>query len=882
MGIRSATRLPAAPTSGTVTVDAATGAYTYTPNDAARLQAAQTSTRDTDTFIVTVSDGQASTPVTVTLPLSPAQLAWNSSDDINTATSPTGVATSPDGKYTYVANQGSNTVSVLDNDPTSATYNTIVKTITVGSSPTGVAVSPDGRMYVANTGSGTVSVIDTNTGQLIDTNTGTPTTFDSITVGTSPSALLLDGNRLYVANTGSNSVSVIDTTTYKLIDTNPSLSGTQSISVGSSPSALALGPGGRLYVANTGSNTVSVIDTTTSNYTLIDANPKLKGTQSISVGTSPSALALGADGRLYVANRGSSSVSVIDTNAGSVNYNKVIKTITVGANPNSVAVSPDGSLAYVANANDTVSVIDTRTNAVVRTITINSVAGNPDTHYVSVSPDGNRIYVTDTFDKKLRIISMTGIFENATPQVSGAPTVGTPDETAGAVTGKVNFAPDADGDPLTYTVTDPPEGGTVTVDAAGNYTYTPTSAAREAAYNSARDPDTDTFTVTVSDGYAITNVSVTVPISPAPPPPPPSDLTVTTTPIPVGANPTGVAVIGPTDPNDSTPHQAYVVNSGDGTVSVIDTDPSSATYNHVITTIAVGYYPTRVAASPEGDRVYVGNYDTVSVIDTTSNEVIATIPVPSDGCGQGCYNGVWDVAVSLPTVTFSMPRLAMAPSRRSTPTRTNHLHHACWLLGRRYGGQAPGRQPALRRRRGKRHRRGLRHRHHAAGRHGGCRAGPVDVAHNVAMSRDGTRAYVTEEVRVVEPASGGDSSRWLIRDAQGNTWVVTDTYSAVSVIDTDPASGTYNKTIATITVPDGAQDVAVSADGSRAYVTHSDGKTVTVIDTTTNQVIGTLTTDQNSTVGSQYITVGPDGRLYITDQADGTTYAVTVGDATAL
>ena len=144
------------------------------------------------------------------------------------------------------------------------------------------------------------------------------------------------------------------------------------------------------------------------------------------------------------------------------------------------------------------------------------------------------------------------------------------------------------------------------------------------------------------------------------------------------------------------------------------------------------------------------------------------------------------------------------------------------------------------------------------------------------------RAYVTEEVRVVEPASGGYSSGWFIVDAQGNTWLVTDTYSAVSVINTDPASGTYNTTIATITLPDGAQDVAVSADGSRAYVTHSDGKTITVIDTATNQVIGTFITDQNSTAGWQYITVGPDGRLYITDQADGTTYAVTIGDATAL
>ena len=181
-----------------------------------------------------------------------------------------------------------------------------------------------------------------------------------------------------------------------------------------------------------------------------------------------------------VTNYGSRTVSVIDTKAGSVNYNKVIKTITVGANPNSVAVSPDGSLAYVANANDTVSVIDTRTNAVVRTITINSVAGNPGTHYVSVSPDGNRIYVTDTNDKKLRIISMTGIFENTAPQVSGAPTVGTPDETTGAVAGKVNFAPDADGDPLTYTVSGALADGSVTIDPdAGAFTYTPTAAARQ-------------------------------------------------------------------------------------------------------------------------------------------------------------------------------------------------------------------------------------------------------------------------------------------------------------------------------------------------------------------------------------------------------------------
>ncbi len=66
--------------------------------------------------------------------------------------------------------------------------------------------------------------------------------------------------------------------------------GCKAISVGSSPSALALSRHGRLYVANRGSNTVSVIDTTTNK--VIDTNPNLSGVRSITVGSSPSALAL--------------------------------------------------------------------------------------------------------------------------------------------------------------------------------------------------------------------------------------------------------------------------------------------------------------------------------------------------------------------------------------------------------------------------------------------------------------------------------------------------------------------------------------------------------------------------------------------------------------
>jgi uncharacterized repeat protein (TIGR01451 family) len=69
---------------------------------------------------------------------------------------------------------------------------------------------------------------------------------------------------------------------------------------------------------------------------------------------------------------------------------------------------------------------------------------------------------------------------------------------------------------------------------------------------------------------------------------------------------------------------AYVPNEGSHTVSVIDTAS-----NTVTATIPVGASPFGVAVTPDGAFVYVVNNDshTVSVIDTGSNTVTATIPV---------------------------------------------------------------------------------------------------------------------------------------------------------------------------------------------------------------------------------------------------------------
>jgi YVTN family beta-propeller protein len=63
----------------------------------------------------------------------------------------------PDGSRAYVANQSSNSVSVIDTASI-----TVVAAVAVGSTPFGVAITAEGsRAYVTNQSSNSVSVIDT-------------------------------------------------------------------------------------------------------------------------------------------------------------------------------------------------------------------------------------------------------------------------------------------------------------------------------------------------------------------------------------------------------------------------------------------------------------------------------------------------------------------------------------------------------------------------------------------------------------------------------------------------------------------------------------------------------------------------------------------------
>ena len=67
------------------------------------------------------------------------------------------------------------------------------------------------------------------------------------------------------------------------------------------------------------------------------------------------------------------------------------------------------------------------------------------------------------------------------------------------------------------------------------------------------------------------------------------------------------------------------MTTGDTDVSVIDTATRT-----VVATVPVGSYPTRVAVSPDGSLAYVTNglSRDVSIIDTATHTAVATVPMP--------------------------------------------------------------------------------------------------------------------------------------------------------------------------------------------------------------------------------------------------------------
>lgn len=308
-------------------------------------------------------------------------------------------------KYAYVTNDFfANSISVIDTDPSSATFDTAVATITTTGEPFGIALSPDNtRAYVTdflpgNGPTNTIEVVDINPSDTLTYNTVVATI--TLPSGASPNLLTFtpDGSRAYVADNGTNQVSVIDT--------NPSDTSTYNtdiadITVGAGPTGIAITPDGhRSYVTNATGNSISVIDTNAAdgaNYNTVLA------TITTAVGLSPTGIGITPDGtRAYFTDFGNDAVQTLDINpADTTTYNTVVATITVsGFGPWGVAITPDGARAYVADSvNATVTVLDINPSDGVKYNTVSqTILGFGSTpEGLAITGDGLHGYVGDSF-----------------------------------------------------------------------------------------------------------------------------------------------------------------------------------------------------------------------------------------------------------------------------------------------------------------------------------------------------------------------------------------------------------------------------------------------------------------------------------------------------
>jgi len=191
-------------------------------------QAVAVSPDDTKLYVA-INDPTKSTPdfIAVLDPHSGAPIA--SPITVGAGAALAGITFSPDGKTAYVADRGTNAVSVID-----TASDTVTKQISGLNSPTAIAVSPDGtKVLVANGGDHTVTMIDVS-------GTATP---ESIAIAGPAGATLAgitispDGSHAYVADPSANEITEIGDSVALTI----AIAGNGLGSVTSSPSGISCG-----------------------------------------------------------------------------------------------------------------------------------------------------------------------------------------------------------------------------------------------------------------------------------------------------------------------------------------------------------------------------------------------------------------------------------------------------------------------------------------------------------------------------------------------------------------------------------------------------------------------------------------------------------------
>jgi 6-phosphogluconolactonase (cycloisomerase 2 family) len=201
---------------------------------------------------------------------------------------PQAVVVHPQGRFVYVANRDTNTLSVLTRVAATGAL-TVVSTSVTGTQPQSLAIDPAGRwLYVGNQGDNSPATTGRSISVYsIDASTGALTAVETKTLVHAPNDVVVHprGTHLYAVYESSNLLAAfqINSSDGRLTE----VSGSPWVGVNGPSSVRSDGTGKFLYVSNRAGNTISVfsISRTTGVPTLI-------GGPESSTGTAPAGLAL--------------------------------------------------------------------------------------------------------------------------------------------------------------------------------------------------------------------------------------------------------------------------------------------------------------------------------------------------------------------------------------------------------------------------------------------------------------------------------------------------------------------------------------------------------------------------------------------------------------